>query len=80
MMDQLAIGPDGQLVDVSKIEWYNDPDDAHPIPPTSDLRQGLFLNIFNSTIAVNMFTCCVSSTHMSNKGDPWCTLLRLQRA
>ena len=29
--DQPAVGPDGQLLDASKIEWYHDPDDAHPI-------------------------------------------------
>ncbi|KAF8804686.1 hypothetical protein BYT27DRAFT_7259161 [Phlegmacium glaucopus] len=34
---QPAIGLDGQLLDTSKIEWYNDPDDAHPIQPTSNL-------------------------------------------
>jgi hypothetical protein len=33
--DQPALGPDGQLLDASKITWYNDPDDSHPIQPTS---------------------------------------------
>jgi hypothetical protein len=28
-----AIGPDGQLLDASEIEWVNDPDDLIPIPP-----------------------------------------------
>jgi hypothetical protein len=37
---QPALGPDGQLLDTSKIEWYNDPDDAHPIQPTSNLQNG----------------------------------------
>jgi hypothetical protein len=31
MADQPAQGPDGQLLDTLKIQWYNDPDDAHPI-------------------------------------------------
>jgi hypothetical protein len=38
MTDQSALGPDGQLLDASKIEWFNDPDDTHPIQPTSDVR------------------------------------------
>ena len=33
MADQPALGPDGQLLDASKIVWYNDPDDNHPIQP-----------------------------------------------
>jgi hypothetical protein len=33
--DQAALGPDGQLLDASKITWYNDPDDSHPIQPVS---------------------------------------------
>jgi hypothetical protein len=36
---QPALGPDGQLLDASKIDWYNDPDDAHPIQqPTRPVR------------------------------------------
>lgn len=31
--DQPALGLDGQLLDASKIIWYNDPDDDHPIQP-----------------------------------------------
>jgi hypothetical protein len=31
MADQPAQGPDSQILDMSKIQWYNDPDDAHPI-------------------------------------------------
>jgi hypothetical protein len=29
--DQPALGPDGQLLDATEIEWFNDPDDAQPI-------------------------------------------------
>ncbi|KAH9009949.1 hypothetical protein EDB85DRAFT_2298327 [Lactarius pseudohatsudake] len=33
---QVAVsrGPDGQLLDASKMEWHHDPDDARPIEPT----------------------------------------------
>jgi hypothetical protein len=41
--DQPALGPDGQLLDASKIAWYNDPDDPHPIPSTSKVQEG---NVF----------------------------------
>lgn len=40
MADQPALGPDGQLLDASKIEWYNDPDDAQPIQHTSCMQEG----------------------------------------
>jgi hypothetical protein len=30
--DSCAVGPDGKLLDASEITWFNDPDDAHPIP------------------------------------------------
>jgi hypothetical protein len=33
MADQPALGLDGQLLDASKIIWYNDPDDDRPIQP-----------------------------------------------
>ena len=36
-----------------QIEWYNDPDDAHPIQPTSNLQKGtVFKNILHFKIAV----------------------------
>jgi hypothetical protein len=40
MADQPAVGPDGQLLDASKIIWYNDPDDAQPVQPTSNTQTG----------------------------------------
>ena len=40
--DQPALGPDGQLLDASKITWYNDPDDSHPIQSTSKVQEGAF--------------------------------------
>ncbi len=36
--DQLAVGPNGQLLNASKIAWYNDPDDPHPIQSTSKVQ------------------------------------------
>ncbi|KIJ91873.1 hypothetical protein K443DRAFT_57786, partial [Laccaria amethystina LaAM-08-1] len=30
--DQCARGPNGKLLDASQIQWFNDPDDIHPIP------------------------------------------------
>jgi hypothetical protein len=40
MADQPALGPDGRLLDATEIEWYNDPDDAQPIQPTSCMQEG----------------------------------------
>jgi hypothetical protein len=42
LMSQSALGPDGQLLDASEIEWYNDTDDVHPIqvPPTPNIQTG----------------------------------------
>ncbi|KAI0280551.1 hypothetical protein BC826DRAFT_975242 [Russula brevipes] len=40
MADQPALGQDGQLLDATEIEWYHDPDDARPIPPSSHLQEG----------------------------------------
>jgi hypothetical protein len=45
--DQPALGPDGQLLDASRITWYNDPDDPHPIQSTSTssrVQEGKVLN------------------------------------
>jgi hypothetical protein len=32
---QCAVGPDGTLLDASKIQWFHDADDEHPFPPVS---------------------------------------------
>ena len=29
--DQCARGTNGELLDASQIQWFNDPDDIHPI-------------------------------------------------
>jgi hypothetical protein len=41
MADQPALGPNGQLLDTSKIVWYNNPDDDHPIQPTSNMHYSI---------------------------------------
>ncbi|KAJ7937500.1 hypothetical protein B0H13DRAFT_1852467 [Mycena leptocephala] len=33
--DQCAVGPDGNLLDAADIAFYNDPDDANPVPNVS---------------------------------------------
>ena len=33
MSDQCTLGPDSQLLDASKIIFYNDPDNTTPLPP-----------------------------------------------
>jgi hypothetical protein len=45
MVDQPALGPDGQLLGASKIVWFNDPDDDHPIQPTSNMHHGTVTNL-----------------------------------
>ena len=34
-MDSCAIGQNGQLLDASDIQWFNDADDARSLPPNS---------------------------------------------
>jgi hypothetical protein len=34
-MDSCAIGKDGNLLDAADIQWFNNADDAHPLPPAS---------------------------------------------
>jgi len=53
--DQPALGPDGQLLDASKIAWYNDPDDPHLIQSTSMVQEGdaLHFTLFSN----NSFSC-----------------------
>ena len=43
-MDSCAIGKDGNLLDATDIEWFNDPDDADPLPPASSevSRSGMY--------------------------------------
>jgi hypothetical protein len=50
--DQPARGPDGQLLDASKIDWYNDPDDPHPIQPISRVQEGEHREAFNHYLIV----------------------------
>ena len=39
--DQCAIGPLGNLLDASEIEWHNDPDDPEPLPRTASTSAGI---------------------------------------
>jgi hypothetical protein len=55
--DQPALGPDGQLLDASKITWHHDPDDPHPIQSTSGVQEGGVFHI--SHFSDNSFSCQV---------------------
>jgi hypothetical protein len=50
MADQPAPGPDGQLLDTLKIQWYNDPDNAHPIQQAASKAQRGIVISTNSLI------------------------------
>ena len=43
--DQLALGPDGQLLEASKLVWFNNPDDSHPIQPVPSMHEGEYLTL-----------------------------------
>ena len=45
--DQPALGPDGRLLDASKIIWFNDPDDSHPIQPVPSVHGGDLFNFIS---------------------------------
>jgi hypothetical protein len=52
MADQPTRGPDGQLLNASKIPWYNDPDDAHPIQQAASKTQhGIVVSTNSLSIA-----------------------------
>lgn len=34
-MDSCALGTDGKLLGATDLEWFNDPDDTHPLPHAS---------------------------------------------
>ena len=60
--DQPALGPDRQLLDASKIAWYNDPNDPHPIQPisiTSEVQEGEALNF----ITISQWLIFLSGGH-----------------
>jgi hypothetical protein len=56
MADQPALGPDGQLLDASEIEWFNDPDDAQPIQPISCMQGAAFLHITLGTTKYSVWS------------------------
>jgi hypothetical protein len=45
--DQPALGPDGQLLDATKLVWYNDPDDAQPIQPAPSGSTGTCISLIS---------------------------------
>lgn len=60
--DQPAIGPDGQLLDASKMVWHNDPDDAKPIQPTPSGSTGTRFRL--SVATTNTFFLAQVSAHV----------------
>jgi len=51
MADQPARGPDGQLLDASKITWFNDPDDLWPIHAGFNMQEGS--NLFKHNLSAS---------------------------
>jgi hypothetical protein len=45
VVDQCALGSDGQLLDAVQIPWYNDPDDTNPIPLATSHHARTLANI-----------------------------------
>jgi hypothetical protein len=43
MVDQCTLGPDGQLLDMTEIKWYNNPNDTQSIQPTSGMQGAMFI-------------------------------------
>jgi hypothetical protein len=54
-MDSCAIGKDGNLLDAADIVWFNDPDDAAPLPTTSSevSRSGMYADCPGGGIYLN---------------------------
>jgi len=65
MADQSALGPDGQLFDMTEIKWFNDPDDAQPIQPTSRVQEGAASCIVYSGTTNTVF--CQVNTHVQSR-------------
>lgn len=60
---QTSLGPDGQLLDASKIEWYNDPDQMMTTL-ICNLKKVLCFNILHFKIAVVKAFICQVSAHV----------------
>jgi hypothetical protein len=73
MDDQPALGPDGRLRNASEIEWYNDPDDTHPIQTASHMQgSSFFLYIASADSAEStklLIVYIFRSTLTSSPGD-----------
>ena len=62
--DNCTVGPDGQLLDTSKITWYNDPNDDMPMAPTTTLPSTV--QGWPSVMTLNSFVTKVApATHQS---------------
>ena len=54
MNDQCTVGPDGQLLNASQIQIFNDPNDLTPLPPVlpiaayTQAHEGMFLRSYDS--------------------------------
>ena len=68
LADQPAWGPDGQLLDASKITWYNDPDDPHPIQSVSGVQEGNVL--IASLHLATIHSCQVESVNAHAQSVP----------
>lgn len=57
-MDGCAIGDDGKLLDPTDIQWFNDADDAYPLPPaTSEVsRSGVHADCTGGAFCLNKVT------------------------
>jgi hypothetical protein len=77
--DQPAVGPDGQLLDASKIAWYNDPDDPHPIQSTSKVQEGA-LNFIMFPATTHFLVWLSWSMLLPNPCHGWYTTCRNYRS
>src|SRR5712675_1583371 len=68
LADQPGWGPDGQLLDASKITWYNDPDDPHPIQSVSGVQEGNVL--IASLHLATIHSCQVESVNAHAQSVP----------
>ena len=63
LTDQPAWGPDGQLLDASRITWYNDPDDPHPIQSVSGPSGEQEGNVLMACLHWQIHSCQVKSVN-----------------
>ena len=66
MADQCALGQDGQLLNATEIKWYNNPDNAQPIEPTSSMQGVMFYILLVFWDTTNTVFCQVN-THVHSE-------------